>query len=455
MKLRLIQPGQLDEAGRPVKYRKLFMPFLTMPTLAALTPEGIEVGITEDFVETIDYDEEVDVVAIGGQTSQAPRAYRIADEFRRRGRTVVMGGIHASMCPEEALEHADAVMVGEAEDMWEPMLEDVRTGSLKPRYRAACRPDLSRLAIPRFDLLDYNNYVVPPFARTPLIPIQTTRGCPHNCDFCSVAAFLGNRVRKKPVENVLREIETIRPSRVFFTDDNIAADTKHARKLFAALTPLRLRWACQMDTLILKHPELIELAAEAGCHETFIGVESVSTETLAKVNKGFNRPETFAELFRRLKDVGILAQASMVYGMDGDDMDALRRTVDLVRSWDVNYLYIFVLTPYPGTPLFRQMSETGRIRSTDWSLFDGANTVVDFASGSAQDLVDAMWHSYEKFYSLPAVFGRLWRFGTQYVRFFPRDSALEELFFQIQMRRAIRRRTHPFSLGLRVSDGIS
>lgn len=448
MFVRVIQPSHLDEQGVPIRYRKLFMPFLTTVTLAGLTPSGVDVAITDDFVEGVDYDERADLVAITAQTAQAPRAYQIADEFRRRGRRVILGGIHASLCPEEAIEHADAVLVGEAEDLWETVIADARDGSLKRFYRAARKPDLSRLAIPRFDLLDYSRYVIPPFARTPLLPIQTTRGCPYDCDFCSVVSFLGRKMRKKPVAHVIREIEFARPSRVIFTDDNIAGDIEHARELFRALEPLKMRWACQMSTRIMDHPDLIQLAAESGCHETLIGLETLNANALQGVGKKHNRTDEYARLFRMLKEVGILAQVSLIYGLDGDTPEDLLRTIEQMQAMDVNYVYLFILTPFPRTRLRDRLQAQNRVRTDDWSLYDGAHVVIDLAHMSEGQLFDVMWKSYERFYSLGSILQRMWKFRMEYIRFFPRDLAVEEFFFSLHMRGAVKQRCHPFSLGL-------
>lgn len=449
MFVRIIQPSHLDEQGTPIRYQKLFMPFLTTATLAGLTPSGVDVGITDDFVEDIDYDEPADLVAITAQTAQAPRAYQIADEFRRRGRRVVLGGIHASLCTDEARQHADSIVVGEAEDIWKEVVGDAHEGQLKPFYQAEQKPDLSQLVIPRFDLLDYSHYVIPPFARTPLLPIQTTRGCPYDCDFCSVVTYLGRKMRKKPVAHVIREIEFARPSRIIFTDDNIAGDVEHARELFRALKPLKLRWACQMSTRIMDHPDLIELAAEAGCHETLIGVETLNARALQGVGKKHNRTNEYTRLFRMLKDVGILAQVSLIYGFDEDTAEDLLHTIDQVQALDVNYVYIFVLTPFPATRVNDRMREQHRVRTDNWSLYDGTHVVIDLAHMTSGQLFDAMWKSYEQFYSMGNILKRMWKFGREYVKYFPRDSAVEEFFFQLHMRRASRNRLHPFSLGFR------
>jgi len=449
MKIRFIQPTQLDETGTAVKYKKLFMPFVTTATLAGLTPDGIDVAITEEHVEDVDFEEDVDLVAVTAQTNQAPRAYQIGDAFRERGKPTILGGIHASMCSDEALEHFDAIVIGEAEDIWETVVADAKAGNLKRVYEASAKPDLARSCVPRFDLLDFRQYVIPPFARTPLIPIQTSRGCPNRCEFCSVAAFLGNRIRRKPVANVMREIEAVRPSRVFFTDDNLTASPSYARELFEALKALRLRWACQMSTQIIKFPDLIDRAAEAGCHETFIGVESLNPRSLEAVDKSFNKVERYAELFARLKKVGILPQVSLMFGLDGDTPESLRRTIDTFMHWDINYVYIHIVTPFPGTVLYDRVKDNGRIFERDWSLYDGTHCVLRPIGLSVQELNEIVWEGYERFYSLKGAVSRAWRFRREYIKYFPRDFAPEEFFFQVCIARAVKHREHPFSLGQR------
>lgn len=448
MKIILIQPAQLEESGKLTKFKKLLMPAITLPTIAGLTPKDIEVKIIDDYVEDINFDEDVDLVGITAMTCQAPRAYQIADEFRKRGKKTIMGGLHASFCTEEALQHFDSVLVGEAEDLWEKVIEDVKTNNLKRVYKSLQYSDLSRLVIPRFDLLNYNNYVIPPLSKTPCIPIQTTRGCPFQCDFCSVTAFLGNKIRKKPIEHVLKEIKTYFPSLIFFTDDNIGAEPDYARSLFAALTPLKIKWACFMSTTILKHPELIELAAKANCHETFVGIESISEDSLKLAHKGFNKVKEYKELFKRLKEAGILAQASFVFGLDGDTADSLRRTIDTVLDWDVKFLYIFILAPLPGTKIYQRLKSEGRIVSENWSLYDGRYSVLKFKGIDSKTLEEIMWMSYEKFYSIKNILQMAWRFKKQYILFFPRDNIFEDVFFQFRSRCAVKKRLSPLTHGL-------
>lgn len=452
MRIRLIQPAQLDENGNRIRYKQLFLPFLSMTTLAGLTPAGVDVDITEDFVEEIDFDENIDLVGITAHTSQAPRAYQIADEFRRRGRKVILGGIHPSVCPDEARKHADSVLIGEAEDLWTKVIDDAKNGSLCGIYRSERMSDLTRLVIPRFDLLDLDHYVSSPFEKRPVLPFQTSRGCPNHCDFCSVTGFLGHRVRTKPIANVIEEIERSDPSRIFFVDDNIAGDPTHAEELFKALKPLKLRWSCQMSTQIGRRPDLIELAAEAGCHACFMGIETINEDSLSSVNKGFNKADEYEAVFKQLKEVGILPEISLMIGFDGDTVDSLRRTIDSVLKWDITYMYMFVLTPLPSTKFYRVMKEQGRIHVEDWSAYDCAHPVCDHPSLTADQLVSFLWESYREFYSVGNILKRIWRFRKPYLLHFPRNIAIEDLFFSFHTRNAVRHRVHPLAPGIRDVD---
>lgn len=423
MKILLVQPSHLDDQGRPFRFQKLFMPSLSLLTVAALTPPDVEVRLALDPVEDLDLDQPVDLVGIGALTTQAPRAYQIARAFRDRGRKVILGGIHASMCPDEALQHVDSVLVGEAEDIWAQMVEDARRGTLQRRYQADRPPDLSRLVIPRFDLLRHDLHMKLPFEAMTHIPIQTTRGCPHDCSFCSVVAYLGRRMRKKPIENVVREIESVHPQKVLFADDNIIGDPEYARALFRALVPLRIRFFCQMGTNILRHPDLMELAAEAGCCEALFGIETSSSTSLHAVDKKVNHPEQYDELFRQLKQVGILAHASVIFGFDDDTVEGLRRRVDEALAWDVNYLLINALTPLPGTRLYEEARARGRLLTSDWSRYDCFHPTVASDGITPDDLMNAIWEAWGRYFSPANIARRVWRFRREYL-LFPRRNNL-------------------------------
>lgn len=449
MKIRLINPCQLDEQGTPITFSKLFMPSLALPTIAGLTPPGVEVAITDDSIEAVDFDEEVDLVGLTALTCQAPRAYQIADAFRRRGVRTIMGGIHASLLPEEAARHVDAVVVGEAEDLWEEVLDDLRAGALKPHYQAAHRPDLQRRVIPRFDLLDSSRYVSMPLTGKQFLylPVQTTRGCPYDCDMCAVVQHLGRRMRKKPIDNVLAEIRPDLSLLTFFSDDNFAGDPGYTRELLAAIRPLKIRWYCQLSTTIARDPELIEQMGQAGCLGAFLGIESLSSVNLRGLNKGFNRPEAYPALLSQLKEVGIMPSVSLIYGLEEDSYDSLMRALDLLERWNVTILFLFMLTPFPRTRLYERLAAQGRITCTDWSLFDAVHPVIAFGSASADEIVEAYWRSYERHYSLGNILRQTWRCRRPYLMNFPRNNVLQDLHYLLTVRKAVMQRRHPFTMG--------
>ena len=244
---------------RLIKFKQSISYPIGLVTLAALTPPDVEVVIKNESVDEIDLDADVDVVGITGYTSQITRGYELADEFRKRGVTVMLGGIHVSLNPDEAERHADAILVGEAEGMWPQMLADFQAKRLQKRYQLAAYPDMSvNQVIPRYDLIDRAKYIQPPNVKSNLIPIQTARGCPHHCDFCSVVPFLGRKFRMKPIPHVLREIERCGSNYLFFSDDNVIGNFDHARAFFKAITPLNVKWMGQFPSTIGRHPELID-----------------------------------------------------------------------------------------------------------------------------------------------------------------------------------------------------
>ncbi|MCM8781233.1 MAG: B12-binding domain-containing radical SAM protein, partial [Candidatus Omnitrophica bacterium] len=292
MKIKLIAPARKPEWGESfwdlktlckLTGRKAGGAPLALPTLAALTPSDVEVVLTDENVEPINFDEKVDLVGITGITCVIPRSYEIADEFKKRGVPVVMGGIHVSMLPEEAIRHCDSVVIGEAEEIWEQVVRDAQKGNLQKFYRAPRFPDLTNSPIPRWDLLKNDKYCY--------FTIQTGRGCPYDCDFCSVKVFNGRGYRHKTIDSVIEEIKTLQKidykKLIFFTDDNLLASPKYSEELMQRLIPLKIKtWWCQSSVNRLKDDRLLDLMYRAGCRVIFVGLESVSQKNLDVMNKG-------------------------------------------------------------------------------------------------------------------------------------------------------------------------
>jgi radical SAM superfamily enzyme YgiQ (UPF0313 family) len=370
LKIRLIDPVYdhplIGHSQKVIK--TIWFAHLTLTTLAALTPPEIEVKITDENVEPIDFAEEVDLIGITGMVMHATRAYEIARRFRERGIPVVMGGPHASSLPLEAKQHVDAVVIGEAEEVWKELLEDLKKGSLKPFYKADSFCSMKELPRPRLDLLRKNAYMT-------INCVQTTRGCPHQCDFCHVTHFFGKTYRCRPVEEVIEEVKRLEGDFLVFIDDNIAGNRRYAKELFTELRPLKKQWASQASITLARDPELLRLAAESGCVSLFLGIESLSPENLKDVNKSFNRVSEFEDAIKVLHDHDIMILAGFIFGFDHDDEGVFERTLRFCEKNRIELPTYFILTPLPGTPLFQSMEAKGRLLHRDWSQYNGATVV--------------------------------------------------------------------------------
>jgi len=301
MRVLLISPDRKDvvaERAQGARRIKATFPPLSLLQVAALTPPDVAIQVVDEAVEDVDFDVSPDLVGITAFTSSAPRAYEIASTFRRRGIPVVLGGMHASACPEEALRYCDAVVVGEAEGQWEQLLGDLQSGRMKRVYRTDGYPDLSDCPRPRREFIRRRDYLAPD-------TVQATRGCAHACSFCSVSIFFGRRIRSRPVDSVAAEVESLPGHYVIFVDDNIMTAPGYARQLFERLRGTGKKWMGQASTAMLENAELIRLAARSGCRALFVGLETLSESTLMKVDKGFNVVGRFKDLIARLHEAGI------------------------------------------------------------------------------------------------------------------------------------------------------
>lgn len=446
MRILIVYPTKLDASGAPIRYRKAFLPPLAPALLAGLTPSTDQVEVVNDIAQDVDVEAAYDLVAITAMTAQSQRGYAIADAFRRRGVPVVIGGIHATVLPDEASKHADAVAVGEVDDIWREILDDFRRGKPKPLYRADTLPLLDKPVVPRFDAMDLRIYPKPRGRRWPMLPIFTTRGCPYACDFCSVSDHYGRRFRVKPIEHVLAEIDAIRGEFYFFVDDNIVGLPDYSRELFRALIPKRVRWLSQASTTMLKHPDLIELAARAGCEMLFLGVESVNAESLRGVRKSFNKPEAYGELFARLRKAGIIPYPSIMFGFDTDVITDLRSTMAFLMKHRVGHAVFNMLTPLPGTALFQKLESEGRILHRNWSLFDMNHVVYRPKNFSARELYDEYWSTFAEFFSLRNIAKRMrWNVG---ISPHPGMRLKKDLGVNLAFRSMVRSKEHPYSAGL-------
>ena len=363
--------------------------------VAAAMPPGVTTRIVDEDVEPVDFDAGADVVGLSFMTYNAPRAYEIAGEFRRRGKTVVFGGYHASFLPEEAAEHADAVCVGEAEGCVPRMMSDLRAGRLQKIYRSA-PVSLAGLPVPDRRLVRGSAYVTPD-------TVQATRGCPHACTFCSVSAFAQHRFRARPVDEVIDELRGL-GRWLLFMDDNILGDRDYARELFARMIPLRRHWFSQCGLRIADDPELLRLARASGCGGLFVGLESLAEGNLRAWRKP-SRATDYARAIARLHEAGIGVYAGFVFGMDEDGPEVFQRTLEFLEDARVDALQATILTPFPGTPLFDDMERQGRILTRDWALYDFGHVVFEPRRMSARTLHAGQNWVQSRFYSR----GTTWR----------------------------------------------
>jgi radical SAM superfamily enzyme YgiQ (UPF0313 family) len=331
-------------------------------------------------------------VGITAITGTALRAYSIADRLRSQGHTVVLGGVHATLLPDEAAEHADAVVTGYAEKSWPQLLRDFAAGRLQQRYSAPTGKRLEGVPIARRDLLMRKRYAT-------VNSIEATRGCPHKCDFCAVPAAWSNIYAHRPVEEVIAELETFEGRHALFIDLSPVEDVAYAKALYRAMIPLRFRWVGLATTRIAEDAELLALAAKSGCRGLLIGFESVSQSTLDETHKGFHKAGNYGEVVKKLHDHGIGIQGCFVFGFDNDDTSVFERTVEFVDRARIDLPRYAVMTPFPGTGYFRRLEAEGRLLHKDWSLYDVEHVVFQPRQMSPERLQEGLEWAWKQSYT--------------------------------------------------------
>jgi radical SAM superfamily enzyme YgiQ (UPF0313 family) len=362
MKIKLIAPHEQreDTISSPFKLQRV-----NLPLLAALTPPGHTITIVEEAFAPDDINQDVDLVGITVLTELALRAYRIADTYRQKAVKVVMGGIHPTVLPYEALEHADAVVVGEAEGVWPRLVSDAASGQMQRIYRAGKMTDLKGLPKPRRDLLPGTKYQG--YTRIP-IGVETSRGCPYDCEFCCIGQTLGQQYRVRPVQEVIAEIESIDSPHLFFCDDALGLNRNVAKKLFTEMIPLRRLWLAQGTVSLAEDLELLRLMERSGCLGLLIGFESVQKGTQNEVKKIKNLRIDFYEAMRRFHGEGFGILGSFVFGFDYENKDVFEQTLEFIMRCRMDVVQLRILTPYPGTRLYKRLLSEGRLFVRDWWL---------------------------------------------------------------------------------------
>jgi len=413
MSLLLVQPTTKYPDRRPLRSRTRWLVGITLPYLAGLTPKDVVVDLVDDRLSPLPYDRPYDLVGITCTCATSPRAYEIAAEFRQRGVPVVMGGFHVSLHPEEALEHCDAVVVGEAESVWNELIEDARRRRLKSRYQTEDFHDLTGLPRPRLELLDYRRY------RLKIVPTQTSRGCPYHCAFCEVPIVYGHTYRRRPLGEVIEEIKAnVRITglkNIYFIDDNLTGHRDYARDLFRALMPLDLKWSCLWTINTSRDEELLDLAKKSGCYHVNIGIENVCQDSISSIHKVQNPVKEYEELLGRLTERGIFYSLNFMFGLDGDKPELFEETLTFLERIKAPMAFFNVATPRQGTPMWDQLQTEGRVHHPEAERYLGMVCNFYPRHMSPEECESGVWRCFQKFYSFPSICRRLLMPPTSYI----------------------------------------
>ncbi|MCW7490835.1 B12-binding domain-containing radical SAM protein [Leptospira meyeri] len=410
LKIALISPkGPLYRHRTGIFRKDLRAAPLTLTTLAALVPEDLnaEVKIYDEGIEDLPSHIDADLVGMTVITGSAPRSYELSKLFRNQGKTVILGGPHVTLLPEEATENADSIVTGYAEESWPRLLRDFQTKTLKKRYFMDSSFSLEKkenLPFAKRDLLNQKGYKT-------LNTFEATRGCIHNCEFCVVPAAWGRKPFQKPIAHIVEDIKQRKTKQVLFYDLNLIANKTYAKELFAALIPLKIYWVGLSTTLVGRDPELLDLMVRSGCKGLLIGFESISKNTLKNTNKSFNDPDGYSELIKKLHKAGIIINGTFVFGNDDDDINTFAAVRDFVLENKIGLPRFSILTPFPGTALYKRLESEGRIIDRDWSKYDGQHIVFQPKHMTAEQLQVGHEQVWKEVYSIKGigkrVFGNL------------------------------------------------
>ena len=404
-KIALISPkGPLYRHRGGIWKKSLRYQPLTLTTLAALIPDDLPVSLQliDEGIADVPLDLDADLIGMTVITGTAHRAYELADHFRARGIAVVLGGPHVTLIPEDAEPHANAVVIGYAEDTWPQLLRDFAAGELRPRYQQAPGLDIGGRPFPRRDLLPARHFLTNNV-------FEATRGCVHSCDFCVVPTAWGRKPFQKPVAEVVADIRQHGARKLIFVDLNLIAHRGYALELFAALVPLRLQWYGLATVLLANDPELLELAGRSGCKGLLMGLESISETNLRQNHKGFNSPGGYAQVVQRLHEHGIALQGCFVFGLDDDTPEVFLKTAEFAVESGIDLPRFAVVTPFPNTPLYKRLEAEGRILTKDWGLYDAQHVVFEPKQMSVQQLQDGVETAWKHAYSFRSMFRRMRR----------------------------------------------
>ncbi len=404
MHITFIMPSVGRKANSKKYIRSWMMEPLGLGVLSSLTPREYERSFFDDRFEKIDFEIKTDVVCLSCETYTARRAYEIAYRFRNRGIPVILGGFHPTLVPDEAEQYADAIVVGEAEDIWKNVLEDLKSGNLKKRYKANGRPSLKGV-FPDRELYRGKDYL-------PLRLVETGRGCMHNCEFCTIHPFYNQSYIHRPIEDVVGEIAKLRKEgskHFFFVDDNIVSDPEHAKELFRRLIPLKIRWFSQGTINIAKDDELMRLMRDSGCMGVLIGFESLDDNTLKKLNKEFNFSIDREEAISKIHSYDLKIYATFVFGNDEDKKEVFEHTYEFAKKHKFFVTAYNHIVPFPGSALFERLNSEGRIFDDQYWLnhdYTFGKVCYQPKNFSADELTELCYYNRKRIYSIRNLLGR-------------------------------------------------
>ncbi len=402
MKITLIVPAIGRRESEPYM-RGWQMEPMAIAVLKSLTPSDIEVEFFDDRVEQIPYELETDLVGISIETFTAKRGYELAERFRAKGHTIVLGGFHVALMPEEARNYADSIVIGQAEDLWPVLIEDLKAGNLKKEYKCTKDPDLSGI-IPDRSLFKDKPYL-------PISLIEFTRGCFFDCEFCSVCQFFDHKCNTRKVDDFVKEFKKLKSKYYFIIDDNIIADIPRSKELFRALIPLNIKWVSQASINVASDVELLDLMRKSGCEGLLIGFESLNAENLHQMNKNINiNVESHNEALSRIRSYGMTIYGTFVFGYDNDDLDSFKPAYDFAVENKFFLVAFNQVTPFPGTPLYDRLESENRLFHEKWWLGDDVNFGEVYFQPkklTKDQLAYACFLNRKKFYSIPSLIKRI------------------------------------------------
>ena len=399
-KILLIQPTPYDQHGVLVRKNKLYFVGLALPLLAALTPEGFDVEICYETIEDVPFDTDADLIGISSMGHAVMRTIAIAQEFKKRGKTVVLGGYMVSLMPEEAQKYCDSVMIGDSEETWPQMVRDFENGNLQKVYKKK----LTKLTypIPKYELI--LNKKIGNF-----LPVQAGRGCPKTCSFCSIYCLYKGQYLKRDIDEVIRDIKKIKSlgfRQFLLLDDNIFSDRNYAIKLCAEIKKLKMYWMTQCSIDIAKDEELLDTIAKSGCYMLSFGLESISKESLIGMHKAWAKPENYSEQINIIRKHGIDISTEMVVGAEGDTLESIKATGKFVADNHIAVPRFYILTPIPGTEYYDEMKKADRIYNTDMYSYNACEAVHYPKNMTPQELTKAYWDLYNEVYSIKSILKR-------------------------------------------------